>query len=232
MKHEHPQKHNETTPAPQTPPPSKQKTSKPKDEPQPVEQPQPEPQPQEKPQKKPQPKQEPQVKPQPQPQPKPEQPKPKPAPKQSAPSGGSGLTAKYAGQMFAGSMTYYDVSRFSSSILSAEIQLILILQVGLDACGQTDVKSDYIVAVAQEWFDEFSGGDNNPNRNPICGIKINIEKNGKKTQATIKDICPCKWNDTEERSSCVLILSLQLAIEVILTCLKISSPSLSPLQLV
>lgn len=48
----------------------------------------------------------------------------------------------------------------------------------------------HTVAVAQEWFDHFSGGDDNPNHNPICGKKIKIYKNGKEEHATITDICP------------------------------------------
>lgn len=44
---------------------------------------------------------------------------------------------------------------------------------GLNACGGTDVDSDFIVAVNETLFTCFPGANpNNPNTNPICGKKI------------------------------------------------------------
>ena len=183
------QSQQEQQAAPQKSQPKKEE----KQAPQEKSQPQTPQKPEEQPKTQPQPKEQPQPKDEPQPQPK-EEPKAK-----AKPSGGSGVTAKYSGQMFAGSMTYYDVSRVrvnrDYSLYSPTLSFLrTYLQVGLDACGNTDKKSDFIVAVAPEWFDEFSGGDSNPNHNKLCGQTINISKNGKTTQAKVADICPGEKN--------------------------------------
>lgn len=70
-------------------------------------------------------------------------------------------------------------------------------EVGLGACGKTNVASDSVVAVAESLFDTFSTG--NPNTNPLCGKTITITgKDGSKYPATVVDRCTgCKVSDLD-----------------------------------
>ena len=46
--------------------------------------------------------------------------------------------------------------------------------VGLGACGITNVATDMIAAISHQAFDGYPGADpSNPNKNPICGKKVN-----------------------------------------------------------
>jgi hypothetical protein len=79
----------------------------------------------------------------------------------------------------------------------------------------------HTVAVAQEWFDRFSGGDDNPNNNKICGQKIKISKNGKDEYATITDICPRKCRSQRTMRICADVYSFQPALWEVSTCLRV-----------
>ncbi|KAF8070779.1 RlpA-like double-psi beta-barrel-protein domain-containing protein-containing protein [Lyophyllum atratum] len=52
--------------------------------------------------------------------------------------------------------------------------------VGLGSCGQTNVDSDYIVALNPE---RYEGGSH-------CGKKVRITVSGKSATATVRDTCP------------------------------------------
>jgi hypothetical protein len=91
-----------------------------------------------------------------------------PAATTSASSGGvsSGLAA--SGTEYSGDLTWYDV--------------------GLGACGVTNVDGDHIVAISHVIFDAYSTG--NPNTNPLCGKYVSIQgKDGQTHQAKVVDRC-------------------------------------------
>lgn len=92
-----------------------------------------------------------------------------PAATTSASSGSgesSGLAA--SGTEYSGDLTWYDV--------------------GLGACGITNVDGDHIVAISHVIFDAYSTG--NPNTNPLCGKYVTINgKDGQAHQAKVVDRC-------------------------------------------
>lgn len=91
-----------------------------------------------------------------------------PAATTSASSGGvsSGMAA--SGTEYSGDLTWYDV--------------------GLGACGETNVDGDHIVAISHVIFDAYSTG--NPNTNPLCGKYVSIQgKDGQTHQAKVVDRC-------------------------------------------
>jgi hypothetical protein len=91
-----------------------------------------------------------------------------PAATTAASSGSSvnGLAA--SGTEYTGDLTWYDV--------------------GLGACGQTNVDGDLIVAISHVIFDAYSTG--NPNTNPLCGKSVTIRgKDGASHQAKVVDRC-------------------------------------------
>lgn len=44
--------------------------------------------------------------------------------------------------------------------------------VGLGACGITNVDTDFIAAVSYDFFDSYPGATANPNLNPLCGQSV------------------------------------------------------------
>lgn len=84
----------------------------------------------------------------------------------------SGLTEEHSGDG-----TYYDT--------------------GLGACGIVNVDTDYIVALSHSLFDQYTP-NGNPNRNTLCGKKINAHYQGKTVQVTVTDRCEgCAYNDLD-----------------------------------
>jgi len=69
----------------------------------------------------------------------------------------------------------------------------------LGACGVTNVDTDYICAVSEALFDSFPGYNGvNPNSNPVCGRKIQIDFGGKSITVTVEDRCAgCKLDDLD-----------------------------------
>ncbi|OJJ50795.1 hypothetical protein ASPZODRAFT_126737 [Penicilliopsis zonata CBS 506.65] len=79
----------------------------------------------------------------------------------------SSLSSSYGGP-YTGDLTYYDP--------------------GLGACGITSTSSEMIVAVSHVLFDAaYSGSD--PNDNPLCGLKLRIERDSKTVDVKIVDRC-------------------------------------------
>ncbi|EGO00617.1 hypothetical protein SERLA73DRAFT_159370 [Serpula lacrymans var. lacrymans S7.3] len=61
---------------------------------------------------------------------------------------------------------------------------------GLGACGITNTDADYICAVSHELFDQFPGYDGqDPNTNPVCGLKITLSYQGKSVTVEVTDRC-------------------------------------------
>ncbi|WPK26611.1 hypothetical protein PUMCH_003969 [Australozyma saopauloensis] len=80
---------------------------------------------------------------------------------------------------------------------------------GLGACGIVNVDTDYIVALSHELFDQYTPGGN-PNRNTLCGRKINAQYQGKSVQVTVTDRCEaCKYYDLDFSPSAFLQLADQ-----------------------
>jgi expansin (peptidoglycan-binding protein) len=81
------------------------------------------------------------------------------------------------GTAYKGDLTWYDV--------------------GMGACGKTNVPSDHIVAISEAMFDAYNPG--NPNNNPLCGKYVSITgKDGQKYRAQIVDRCPgCSKTDLD-----------------------------------
>ncbi|KAI5359917.1 putative RlpA-like domain superfamily protein [Septoria linicola] len=106
---------------------------------------------------------------------------PAPAPAATSPavkSSGSGLSGMAApGKSYTGDLTWYDV--------------------GMGACGKTNVASDPVIAIPEAIFDSYSTG--NPNTNPLCGKTITITgKDGSKFTGIVVDRCPgCTVNDLD-----------------------------------
>ncbi|CAJ2508137.1 Uu.00g093230.m01.CDS01 [Anthostomella pinea] len=68
---------------------------------------------------------------------------------------------------------------------------------GLGACGVTNDNGDNVVAVSQLLFDHKTPGGN-PNKNPLCGRKINVHHGGKTQLFTVQDRCTgCKLHDLD-----------------------------------
>lgn len=61
---------------------------------------------------------------------------------------------------------------------------------GLGSCGIMNTDSDYIAAVSHILYDSYPGnGGINPNRNPVCGRKINVTYQAKSVTITVTDRC-------------------------------------------
>ncbi|KAI0348483.1 barwin-like endoglucanase, partial [Trametopsis cervina] len=61
---------------------------------------------------------------------------------------------------------------------------------GLGACGITNTDSDFIAAVSHDFFDTFPGYNGlNPNNNPLCNKKVQVEYQGKTVTVAITDRC-------------------------------------------
>jgi hypothetical protein len=91
-----------------------------------------------------------------------------PAATTSAASGGVSGGMAASGTEYSGELTWYDV--------------------GLGACGFTNVDGDHIVAISHTIFDSYSTG--NPNTNPLCGKYVSIQgKDGQTHQAKVVDRC-------------------------------------------
>ncbi|KAF9044790.1 hypothetical protein BDZ89DRAFT_979883 [Hymenopellis radicata] len=82
---------------------------------------------------------------------------------------------------------------------------------GLGACGITNVDTDPICAVSTMIFDNYPGYDGvNPNNNPICGKKIQVNYQGKTTTVTVTDRCGgCAENDLDFSPTSFTILADQ-----------------------
>ncbi|KAB8606216.1 hypothetical protein FH972_025847 [Carpinus fangiana] len=76
-------------------------------------------------------------------------------------------TDQIKGASHSGDLTFYDV--------------------GQGSCGLTSSPGEAVVALSTVLMAPGNGG--NPNNNPYCGKKININYNGKTTQATVVDTC-------------------------------------------
>lgn len=59
---------------------------------------------------------------------------------------------------------------------------------GLGACGGRNKDSDYIVALSENFYKEYTPG-NNPNKNTLCGKKLRAFYNGKSVDVTVVDCC-------------------------------------------
>nr|AGT80108.1 riboflavin aldehyde-forming protein [Hemileia vastatrix] len=60
---------------------------------------------------------------------------------------------------------------------------------GLGACGITSNDSQMIAAVSHLLFDSYPGATANPNANPICGKKAQVNYHGKTVVVTLVDRC-------------------------------------------
>lgn len=86
----------------------------------------------------------------------------------SSSSSGSGLAA--SGTTYTGDLTWYDV--------------------GLGACGWTNIASDHIVAISEDIYDAPEYATANPNNNPLCGRYVSIiGVDGSAYQAKVVDRC-------------------------------------------
>lgn len=59
---------------------------------------------------------------------------------------------------------------------------------GLGACGFTNTASEMICAISHILFDAASTGSN-PNDNPLCGLEIRLQREGKGVDVKIVDRC-------------------------------------------
>ncbi|KAF8507574.1 RlpA-like double-psi beta-barrel-protein domain-containing protein-containing protein [Hysterangium stoloniferum] len=106
--------------------------------------------------------------PSPSPKPKTSTPAPAPAPAPSSPSGGSS-SDPYSGS-HSGDGTFYST--------------------GLGACGITNNDNQPIVAISEILFDNAPGyNGQNPNKNPLCGRKLNVNYQGKTATVEVTDRC-------------------------------------------
>ncbi|KAI9738989.1 MAG: hypothetical protein M1818_005303 [Claussenomyces sp. TS43310] len=70
-------------------------------------------------------------------------------------------------------------------------------EVGLGACGVTNVDTDMIAAISEDLYDANNVGTN-PNNNPLCGKFINISYGGKTLQVQVEDRCTgCAYYDLD-----------------------------------
>lgn len=68
---------------------------------------------------------------------------------------------------------------------------------GLGACGGRNKDSDYIVALSENFYKEYTPG-NNPNKNTLCGKKLRAFYNGKSVDVTVVDCCVgCGYYDLD-----------------------------------
>lgn len=80
---------------------------------------------------------------------------------------------------------------------------------GLGACGIVNVDTDYIVALSHSLFDQYTP-NGNPNRNTLCGKKINAHYQGKTVQVTVTDRCEaCAYNDLDFSPSAFKLIADQ-----------------------
>lgn len=68
---------------------------------------------------------------------------------------------------------------------------------GLGSCGSTNNEGELVVAISHELYDQYTP-NGNPNKNPLCGRKINAHYKGKSVEVTVVDRCEgCKLNDLD-----------------------------------
>lgn len=90
---------------------------------------------------------------------------------------GSTSSATTSASVFSGEGTYYST--------------------GLGACGQTNSDTDYIVAISHELYDKYTP-NGNPNKNTLCGKKIQASYQGKSVEVTVVDRCEgCSYYDLD-----------------------------------
>jgi len=74
---------------------------------------------------------------------------------------------------------------------------ITFYQPGLGACGRFNSASDKIAAVSHTLFDQFTPGGN-PNRNSLCGKRIQVTFGSRRVIVTMVDRCEgCGPNDID-----------------------------------
>lgn len=67
----------------------------------------------------------------------------------------------------------------------------------MGACGNVNSGDEKVVAISQYLFDKYTP-NGNPNKNSLCGKKINASYEGKTVEVTIVDICVgCKEHDLD-----------------------------------
>lgn len=93
---------------------------------------------------------------------------PAPAPTPSKASGGS-TSGGGDGQTHSGDGTFYAT--------------------GLGACGIVNQDTDFIAAIAHEFYDSYGGGNPNPNNAPICNKKVKATYQGNSVVVTLTDRC-------------------------------------------
>ncbi|GEQ69859.1 hypothetical protein JCM33374_g3534 [Metschnikowia sp. JCM 33374] len=90
---------------------------------------------------------------------------------------GSSPTSATGNGVFAGHATYYNP--------------------GMGACGMVHTDSDYIVAVGDMLYEQYTP-DGNPNHNTLCGAKLIAHYEGKSVEVTVVDRCgSCSPNDLD-----------------------------------
>ncbi|KAI0399238.1 RlpA-like double-psi beta-barrel-protein domain-containing protein-containing protein [Xylaria palmicola] len=68
---------------------------------------------------------------------------------------------------------------------------------GLGACGVWNSEDDAIVALSWRLFDNYTPGGN-PNRNTLCGRRIQINLNGRSAVVKVADRCEgCQHDDLD-----------------------------------
>ncbi|KAF9065163.1 RlpA-like double-psi beta-barrel-protein domain-containing protein-containing protein [Rhodocollybia butyracea] len=60
---------------------------------------------------------------------------------------------------------------------------------GLGACGFENTSTQLVAALGHIDFDSFSGGNPNPNDNPVCGRQVKASSGGKSVTVEIVDRC-------------------------------------------
>ncbi|TFY66344.1 hypothetical protein EVG20_g4747 [Dentipellis fragilis] len=91
-------------------------------------------------------------------------------------------------------------------------------EVGVGACGITNVDTDLVVAVSQQLFDTFPGAGANPNANPICNKPITAHFQGKSVSVKVTDRCAaCALNDLDFSPSAFSKLADQSAGRIAIT---------------
>lgn len=85
------------------------------------------------------------------------------------------------GGPYTGDLTYYDP--------------------GLGSCGVSSKSSEKICAVSHVVFDAASTSEN-PNENPLCGLKLRIRRGDKSVDVKVVDRCPgCSVDDLDVSSA-------------------------------
>ncbi|EIW74050.1 plant expansin [Coniophora puteana RWD-64-598 SS2] len=80
------------------------------------------------------------------------------------------------------------------------------------ACGIVNTDSDFIVAVADQLFNNFPGfmPGSNPNLNPICGKNITASYGGKNVTVSVTDRCGgCQMTDLDFTPAAFSVLADQ-----------------------